>query len=102
MNKKITLILTALLLVLFSIWWRLDMAWQWDFALLLKNPDDLPLEAAITQMAILPQMTTAFLAGGLLSLSSSALQQIVRNPLASDSTLAVGSGPQLALMAEAV
>ena len=102
MNKKITLILTALLLVLFSIWWRLDMAWQWDFALLLKNPDDLPLEAAITQMAILPQMTTAFLAGGLLSLSSSALQQIVRNPLASDSTLAVGSGAQLALMVAAV
>jgi len=102
MNKKITLILTALLLVLCSIWWRLDMAWQWDFALLLKNPDDLPLEAAITQMAILPQMTTAFLAGGLLSLSSSALQQIVRNPLASDSTLAVSSGAQLALMAAAV
>ena len=102
MNKKITLILTALLLVLFSIWWRLDMTWQWDFALLLKNPDDLPLEAAITQMAILPQMTTAFLAGGLLSLSSSALQQIVRNPLASDSTLAVSSGAQLALMAAAV
>ena len=98
MSKKTRLISTALLLVLLSLWWRLDSAWQWDFAWLLKNPDDLPLEAAVTQMALLPQMATAFLAGGLLSLASSALQQIVRNTLASDSTLAVGSGAQLALM----
>lgn len=102
MNKKILLISTALLLVFFSVYWRLHHVWQWDFAWLWKHPDELPLEAAVTQMAVLPQMATAFLAGGLLSLASSALQHIVRNTLASDSTLAVGSGAQLALMAATV
>ena len=49
-------------------------------------------------MAVLPEIAAAFLAGGLLALASTALQQVVHNPLASDSTLAVAGGAQLALM----
>lgn len=72
--------------------------WQWPWAHLLRHPDALPLEQAAMQMAVLPEMAVAFLAGGLLALASAALQQIVRNPLASDSTLSVASGAQLALI----
>lgn len=72
--------------------------WQWPWAQLLHHPDALPLEQAAVQMSLLPEIAVAFLAGGLLALASTALQQIVRNPLASDSTLSVASGAQLALI----
>lgn len=81
-----------------SVWVRLKFAWRWDYALLFQNADTLPIEQAAVKTALLPEMAVAFLAGGLLSLASSALQQIVHNNLSSDSTLAVGSGAQLALM----
>lgn len=76
----------------------LALIWQWPWAELLRHPDDLPLAQAAIQMSVLPQMAVAFLAGGLLSLASVALQQVVRNPLASDGTLSVAGGAQLALM----
>ncbi|MBX4378773.1 iron chelate uptake ABC transporter family permease subunit, partial [Mycobacterium tuberculosis] len=38
------------------------------------------------------------MAGGLLGVASLLLQQLVKNPLASDTTLAVGSGAQMALL----
>ena len=76
----------------------LAKSWQWPWAQLLRHPDALPLEQAAVQMAVLPEMAVAFLTGGLLALASAALQQIVRNPLASDSTLSVASGAQLALI----
>lgn len=76
----------------------LAQCWPWPWVQLLQHPDALPLEQAAVQVAVLPEMAVAFLAGGLLALASAALQQIVRNPLAADSTLAVGSGAQLALM----
>ena len=87
----------ALLALASSLSW-LATSWQWPWRDLFRDPDSLPLAQAAVQTAVLPQIAAAFLAGGLLALASSALQQIVRNPLASDSTLAVGSGAQLALM----
>ncbi|WP_240021129.1 Fe(3+)-hydroxamate ABC transporter permease FhuB [Mannheimia haemolytica] len=77
---------------------RLNMVWEWEWQLLLINVDLLPINQAAVKAALLPEMTTSFLAGGLLAIASSGLQHIVRNNLASDSTLAVSSGAQLALM----
>ena len=97
MTPSKTLSLFSLLaLVLAAVW--LALLWQWPWADLLRDPDTLPIAEAAVQMAVLPEIVAAFLAGGLLSLASSALQQIVHNPLASDSTLAVAGGAQLSLM----
>lgn len=97
MTPSKTLSLFSLLaLVLAAVW--LALLWQWPWADLLRDPDALPIAEAAVQMAVLPEIVAAFLAGGLLALASSALQQIVHNPLASDSTLAVAGGAQLSLM----
>ena len=97
MTPSKTLSLFSLLaLVLAAVW--LALVWQWPWADLWRDPDTLPLAQAAVQMAVLPEMAAAFFAGGLLALASSALQQVVHNPLASDSTLAVAGGAQLALM----
>ena len=97
MTPSKTLSLFALLaLVLAAVW--LALVWHWPWADLWRDPDTLPLAQAAVQMAVLPEIAAAFLAGGLLALASTALQQVVHNPLASDSTLAVAGGAQLALM----
>ncbi len=97
MTPSKTLSLFSLLaLVLAAVW--LALVWYWPWADLLRDPDSLPIAEAAVQMAVLPEIVAAFLAGGLLALASSALQQIVHNPLASDSTLAVAGGAQLSLM----
>ncbi len=46
----------------------------------------------------LPRIVTALLAGAALSLSGSLLQQVLRNPLASPSTLGISAGANLALV----
>ena len=97
MTPSKTLSLFVLLaLVLAAVW--LALVWQWPWADLLRDPDALPIAEAAVQMAVLPEIAAAFFAGGLLALASTALQQVVHNPLASDSTLAVAGGAQLALM----
>ncbi len=55
--------------------------------------DALPIDALIVQKRILCRASAmALLAGGALALATMLLRQIMRNPLASDSTLAVSSG----------
>lgn len=76
----------------------IDRKWQGDFATLFASPASLDLSQMSAQMVIVATMLVAMLAGGLLSVASIALQQLVKNNLASDSTLAVGSGAQLALL----
>ena len=97
MTPSKTLSFFALLAFITSAVW-LALVWHWPWADLWRNPDALPLAQAAVQMAVLPEIAAAFLAGGLLALASTALQQVVHNPLASDSTLAVAGGAQLALM----
>ncbi|ULX48106.1 Fe(3+)-hydroxamate ABC transporter permease FhuB [Mannheimia haemolytica] len=92
------LLIGCILLSLVTAVIRLNMVWEWEWQLLLINVDLLPINQAAVKAALLPEMTTSFLAGGLLAIASSGLQHIVRNNLASDSTLAVSSGAQLALM----
>ncbi|MDO4642539.1 MAG: Fe(3+)-hydroxamate ABC transporter permease FhuB [Cardiobacteriaceae bacterium] len=96
--RRNTFFLLAILLAIGSSYYWLKTVWVWSWTDLLRHPDQLPIEQAAVQMSVLPEIAVAFLAGGLLSLATTALQQIVRNPLASDSTLAVNSGAQLALM----
>jgi len=97
MTPSKTLSFFALLAFITSAVW-LALVWHWPWADLWRDPDTLPLAQAAVQMAVLPEIAAAFLAGGLLALASTALQQAVHNPLASDSTLAVAGGAQLALM----
>ncbi|HGO5850210.1 TPA: Fe(3+)-hydroxamate ABC transporter permease FhuB [Mannheimia haemolytica] len=96
--KSSFLLIGCILLSLVTAVIRLNMVWEWEWQLLLINVDLLPINQAAVKAALLPEMTTSFLAGGLLAIASSGLQHIVRNNLASDSTLAVSSGAQLALM----
>ncbi|STY62588.1 Fe(3+)-hydroxamate ABC transporter permease FhuB [Mannheimia haemolytica] len=96
--KSSFLLIGCILLSLVTAVIRLNMVWEWEWQLLLINADLLPINQAAVKAALLPEMTTSFLAGGLLAIASSGLQHIVRNNLASDSTLAVSSGAQLALM----
>ena len=56
------------------------------------------LAAFIYFHSTLPRMVIACLAGGALGLASLLLQQIMRNPIASDSTLGVTAGAQMALI----
>ncbi|UOO80792.1 Fe(3+)-hydroxamate ABC transporter permease FhuB [Uruburuella testudinis] len=82
--------------------WVLKLQWHWPWATLFAAPDTLPLDALMVQNNTLPRMAMALLAGGSLALATMLLQQIMRNPLASDSTLAVSSGAQTALVAATV
>ena len=82
--------------------WILNLQWHLPWIRLAAHPDTLPLNALAVQQNTLPRMAMALLAGGSLGAASMLMQQVMRNPLASDSTLAVSSGAQLALLAAAV
>lgn len=71
---------------------------EWTYPLNELFSSNLPLEKLAKQLQILPTMMVALLAGGLLSLSSLLLQQIIGNTLASDTTLAVGGGANMAML----
>ena len=60
--------------------------------------DSLSLEALVIQANVLPRLAMAMLAGGVLAVCGVLLQQLTRNPLAADTTLAISSGAQIALL----
>ncbi|MGR3898202.1 Fe(3+)-hydroxamate ABC transporter permease FhuB [Psychrobacter sp. 1176_08] len=72
--------------------------WNLPFMELFTPSFDLSLADMSIQLQILPTMLVASTAGGLLGLVSVLLQQLVKNTLASDTTLAVGSGANIALL----
>lgn len=72
--------------------------WNLPFIELFTPSFDLSLADMSIQLQILPTMLVASTAGGLLGLVSVLLQQLVKNTLASDTTLAVGSGANIALL----
>lgn len=93
--------LVLLILCLISTYYLIKTGWLdygYSLSALFANGDALSLEQLATQLALLPTMTVAILAGGLLGVASTLLQQLIKNPLASDTTLSVGSGGQLALL----
>ena len=64
----------------------------------LSPADSLSLEALVIQANVLPRLAMAMLAGGVLAVCGVLLQQLTRNSLAADNTLAISSGAQIALL----
>ena len=91
-----------LLLCALTAWWILKLEWTLPWLRLFDRPDSLPLDALMVQNNTLPRMAMALLAGGSTAIATMLMQQLMRNPLASDGTLAVSSGAQTALVAATV
>ncbi|OOF42813.1 Fe3+-hydroxamate ABC transporter permease FhuB [Rodentibacter rarus] len=67
----------------------------------LIHPSD-NLDLLLVQSYTLPRIAIALLAGGTLAFASLLLQQVMGNPLASDSTLGISSGAQFSLFTVAI
>lgn len=70
-----------------ALWWQ---------ALFFPELDD--ARQAVVHFSWLPRLAICLLAGAALGLAGTLMQQVLRNPLASPTTLGVASGAQLALM----
>lgn len=70
-----------------SLWWQALFSLQLDDA-----------RQAVIHFSWLPRLAICLLAGAALGLAGTLMQQVLRNPLASPTTLGVASGAQLALM----
>ncbi|MFL9693434.1 Fe(3+)-hydroxamate ABC transporter permease FhuB [Aeromonas veronii] len=70
-----------------AIWWQ---------SLFAPNLND--VSQAVVHFSWLPRLAVTLLAGAALGLAGTLMQQVLRNPLASPTTLGVASGAQLALM----
>ncbi|AYG68759.1 MULTISPECIES: Fe(3+)-hydroxamate ABC transporter permease FhuB [unclassified Rhizobium] len=70
-----------------------------DFSRLMTPEAGYDPQRLLLLYSTLPRIATALLAGAALSLSGSLLQQVLRNPLASPSTLGISAGANLALVA---
>ena len=68
----------------------------WWQAIFSPNLDD--ARQAVIHFSWLPRLVVCLLAGAALGLAGTLMQQVLRNPLASPTTLGVASGAQLALM----
>ena len=91
--------LAALLLLcigaaLFSLHQQMPLA-QWGA--LMWQPDLNNLDQLLVYYSWLPRLCMAVLCGGALGLAGVLMQQVLRNPLASPTTLGVANGAQLAL-----
>ncbi len=86
--------LTLLLLAGLVVWRQLAP----DFSRLLEQDVGYDPQRLLLLYSTLPRIATALLAGAALSLSGSLLQQVLRNPLASPSTLGISAGANLALV----
>lgn len=76
----------------------ISQLWTLPISHLFASTSALSVSDLAKQLIIVTTMIVAILAGGLLGVASLLLQQLVKNPLASDTTLAVGSGAQIALL----
>ena len=86
------------ILSLWSVWALIDQEWTRPVSDLLTPSAQLDIASLATQLHIVATSIVALLAGGLLGVVSILLQQLVKNPLASDTTLGVGVGAQLAML----
>ena len=90
-----------IILVVLSVWstWALiAQEWTRPISDLFIPSSQLDIISLATQLHIVATSIVALLAGGLLGVVSILLQQLVKNPLASDTTLGVGVGAQLAML----
>lgn len=96
--KPFLLITTLLGMALISGYLVIEQLWSLPLVDLFASADKLSVSDLAAQLIIMPTMLVAIFSGGLLGVASLLLQQLVKNPLASDTTLAVGSGAQMALL----
>ncbi|MCR3963397.1 Fe(3+)-hydroxamate ABC transporter permease FhuB [Aeromonas veronii] len=85
----------TLLLAYWELARQLPAALWWQ-SLFAPNLDD--VSQAVVHFSWLPRLAVTLLAGAALGLAGTLMQQVLRNPLASPTTLGVASGAQLALM----
>lgn len=85
-------------LVMASSWALIARDWHRPLMDLFLPSMQLDMGSMVVQMTLLASSLVALLAGGLLGAVSILLQQLVKNPLASDTTLGVGAGAQLAIL----
>lgn len=90
--------LGLLLAAIGSTVWIFQTQWHLPLSHLFAAPQNWTMDALFFQNNTLPRMVMAMLVGGALSVGTILLQHILRNPLASDSTLAVSGGAQTALV----
>ena len=94
------LIVSGLLLLLcgWSSHSLIEQQWPLPWRKLLTPSQQLDIVDMAIQLKLLATSSVALMAGGLLGVVSILLQQLVKNPLASDTTLGVGVGAQLAIL----
>ncbi|MGP5065958.1 Fe(3+)-hydroxamate ABC transporter permease FhuB [Psychrobacter alimentarius] len=85
-------------LCVWSGWALIAQEWTRPISELFLPSSQLDIASMATQLHIVATSIVALLAGGLLGVVSILLQQLVKNPLASDTTLGVGVGAQLAML----
>ena len=98
LNKWLTLVVILAVAIAASVcglWYKLGAV---ALSSLWQPHEQLALDALLLQSTVLPRLLMAVLVGGILGSSSVLLQQLTRNPLAADNTLAVSSGAQMALL----
>ena len=92
------MVITLILLSLWSSWALIAQEWTRPLSELFLPSSQLDIASMATQLHLVATSIVALLAGGLLGVVSILLQQLVKNPLASDTTLGVGVGAQLAML----
>ncbi len=97
-NRIYLMVILLIVMAVVSSYAVIHQLWQLSFIELFTPSFDLSLTDMSAQLQIIPTMLVASTAGGLLGLVSVLLQQLVKNTLASDTTLAVGSGANMALL----
>lgn len=97
-KKPLISVIILTLVALLTGGWLIEHSWQLPISQLFQSSQNLSVADMALQLKLLPTMIVAVLAGGLLGLASILLQQLVKNNLASDTTLSVGSGSQMALL----
>lgn len=96
---RIGLLIGVLLLGIgMSGWALIDDLWSQPVQALFAPSHQLSIADMAIQLRLIATSVVAVFAGGLLGAVSILLQQLVKNPLASDTTLAIGTGAQLALL----
>ena len=94
------LVVSGLLLLLcgWSSHSLIEQQWSLPWRKLLTPSQQLDIVDMAIQLKLLATSSVALMAGGLLGVVSILLQQLVKNPLASDTTLGIGVGAQLAIL----
>lgn len=100
-STAITWLVVSGLLLLLCGWSShslIEQQWSLPWRKLLTPSQQLDIFDMAIQLKLLATSSVALTAGGLLGVVSILLQQLVKNPLASDTTLGVGVGAQLAIL----